>query len=63
MASELLLSTPVIGPSGQSVRVLFYQDGSIRFRIDEAGPMVIKEAFLSAQGKNVIIKVSPDIER
>jgi hypothetical protein len=31
---------------GRNVRVLEYDDGSIRFRINGGGPYVIEEAFL-----------------
>jgi len=56
--AELVESIPV-EHDGTRVRVLFYEDGSIRFRIHEAGPMHISEAFLSGQDKHVIIKLVP----
>jgi hypothetical protein len=57
MAANLIRSEPVDGPDGQRVRVLFYDDGSMRIRVHDAGPMVIAEAFLSGHGKHVIIKL------
>lgn len=57
--AALLQSTPVEGPAGSIVRVLFYDDGSIRVRVHEAGPMVLSEAFLTGAGKNVIVKLDP----
>jgi hypothetical protein len=49
----------VYGPDDEKVRVLFYPSGKVRFRINEAGPMAIEEAFLTGEGKNVIIKLAP----
>jgi hypothetical protein len=47
----------VDGPT--RVRVLYYEDGSIRFRIYGC-PYVIEEAFLTGnRQQNAIIKVSP----
>lgn len=47
----------VSGPSGQAVDVKFFADGSIRFRLNGAGPMVIRYAFLP--GKNVVVELTP----
>lgn len=57
MAATLIQSTLVEGPT--KVRVLFYDDGSIRFRVYHT-PLVIEEAFLTG-GRNdhAILKVSP----
>lgn len=53
-------TTHVIGPSGQSVDVKFFtDDGSIRFRLNEAGPMVIRYAFLPGERRNVIVELTP----
>ena len=59
MAPRLIDSQPIHGPDEQYVRVLFYDDGSIRFRVHDAGPMVLTEAFLTGAGKHVIIKLAP----
>lgn len=59
MAHLLLKSVPVDGPEGRRVRVYFYDDGSVRFLVRNAGPMVVTEAFISGKDKNVIIKVAP----
>ena len=58
MAAKLMHSEPVYGPDGTRVQVLFYEDGSIRFRI-YSSPLVIEEAFLTGnKGQNSIIKVA-----
>lgn len=49
----------VTGPHGQSVDVKFFDDGSVRFRLNEAGPMVIRYAFLPGTGQNVIVELTP----
>jgi hypothetical protein len=59
MAKKLVQSERVDGPGGRYVRVLFYDDGSVRFRITDAGPMVITEAYIQGKNKHVIIGVSP----
>jgi hypothetical protein len=51
-------SEAVYSPDGQRVQVLFYADGSIRFRI-YGSPWVIEEAFLTGNAQqNAIIKVA-----
>jgi len=61
MAPKLVGSTPVYGPRGEYVRVLFYNDGTIKFRIAKATPMVLSQLFVTgpAKGKNVIIRLEP----
>lgn len=49
----------VTGPHGQTVDVKFFADGSIRFRLNEAGPMVVRYAFLPGKGQNVIVELAP----
>jgi len=49
----------VAGPNGKTVDVKFFADGSIRFRLNEAGPMVIRYAFLPGKGQNVIVELAP----
>jgi len=49
----------VKGPRGQSVDVKFFTDGAIRFRLNEAGPMMIRYAFLPGSGQNVIVELTP----
>lgn len=61
--ANLVKSEPVDGPEGQRVRILFYDDRSVRVRIHDAGPMVITEAFLTGPGKHVIIKLDPVMRR
>ena len=52
----------VVGPQGKSIEVKFFDDGSVRFRLNEAGPMVIRYAFLPGKGQNVIVEVSPKVD-
>lgn len=59
--AKLLLSAPVDGPGDRRVRVLFYDDGSIRVRVSNAAPMRMSEAFLSGRDANVIIKLDPEV--
>jgi hypothetical protein len=58
---KLVQSVPVDGPGDRRVRVLFYDDGSIRFRVANAAPMRLSEAFLSGRDANVIVKLDPEI--
>jgi len=59
MAKRLLKSVRVDGPEGRYVRVVFYDDGSLRFRVTNAGPMVITEAYIQGKNKHVILGVAP----
>jgi hypothetical protein len=59
MAKRLIHSVRVDGPDNRYVRVLFYDDGSVRFRLTNAGPMVITEAYIQGPGKHVILGVAP----
>jgi hypothetical protein len=56
---ERIFSEGLVLPDGRKVRVLSYDDGSVRFRVDDA-PYVLEEAFL-AGGRNdhAIIKIAP----
>ena len=59
MASKLVKSIRVDGPDGTRVQHLFYEDGSMRFRIYKS-PMVIEEAFLTGnRNQHTIIKLTP----
>lgn len=49
----------VTGPLGQSLDVKFFADGAVRFRLNEAGPMVIRFAFLPGTRQNVIVELTP----
>ena len=59
MTKRLLNSIRVDGPSGEYIRVLFYNDRSVRFRVTNAGPMVITEAYLQGKNKHVILGIAP----
>lgn len=56
---KLIHSQRVDAPDGRRVQVLFYDDGTWRFRLYGANPIVIEEAFLPGKGKNGIIKLAP----
>ena len=60
---NLVHAASVQAPDGRKVRLLFYDDGSYRFRVYDT-PLVIEEAFLTgnAQG-NSILKLSPRAKR
>ena len=49
----------VVGPQNQSISVKFFDDGGVRFRLNEAGPMLIKYAFLPGARQNVIVELTP----
>ena len=49
----------VTSPRSQSIDVKFFDDGGVRFRLNEAGPMLIKYAFLPGTGQNVIVELTP----
>ena len=53
------ITIPVTGPHNQSIDVKFFDDGGVRFRLNEAGPMLIKYAFLPGAGQNVIVELTP----
>jgi hypothetical protein len=61
MAAELVVAHTVTGPANSDVRVrvMFYNDGSIRFRVNKT-PLVIDEAYLHANKDGyAMIKVAP----
>ena len=49
----------VVGPHGEDVRVMFYDDGAIRFMIMRGAPRQLFEAYLTGKEKDVILSVSP----
>jgi hypothetical protein len=56
---KLIHSVRVDSPNGIRVQNLFYEDGSIRFRV-YVSPMVIEEAFLTGnRNQRTIIKLTP----
>ncbi len=54
-----LIESVLVEANGYRVRVLFYDDDAIRVRVHDAGPMHIEEAFLTGEGKHVIVKLVP----
>jgi hypothetical protein len=63
-APELKESIPIKLDDGRVVRVLAYEDGSIRFRITGATcSYVMTEAFFGGSvGQHIIIKLKPGVE-
>lgn len=55
----LVESVDVPFERGLKVRALRYADGSYRFRLHEAGPMTLSEAFMGGKDKHVILKLMP----
>ena len=51
---------PVTGPDGQSMNVRFFSDGSVRFLLKKAGPMLVRYAFLPGKEQNVILELKPE---
>ena len=57
--AERIFSEAVVLPDGRKVRVLAYDDHSVRFRLDGT-PYVLEEAFLSGgRQDHAIIKLAP----
>ena len=54
------LTVPVIGPSGREINVRFFDDGSVRFLLKKAGPMLIRYAFLPGVEQNVILELKAE---
>ena len=59
MTRRLIQSERVDGLGGRYVRTGFYDDGSVRFPITNAAPMVITEAYLQGLWKHLILAVAP----
>lgn len=56
--AKLLAVHSLAGPFLQKVKVQYYADRSIRFRVLDAGPMVLTSSFLSGKDKDVVLQVS-----
>lgn len=61
---NLVQSDKVAGPNGETVKLRFYDDRSIRVLIKGLGAMAISEAFLPVSSKkadtdDVIVKLIP----
>ena len=55
----------ITGPEGQKVRILFGEPtkgkwGTTRIRLNDAGPMLLKEAYLRGLKKNVVVTLVPE---
>jgi len=58
---NLVDAKTVLSNDGRKVRVLFYDDGSYRFRVYDC-PLVLEEAYLSGNAQlNSIIKLAPKL--
>lgn len=56
---ERIFSEGLLLPDGRKVRVLAYDDGSVRLRLDGT-PYVMEECFLSGgRGDHAIVKLTP----
>jgi hypothetical protein len=59
MPAKLLTSNRIDLADGRNVRVLAYEDGSIRVRISDS-PYVLEEAFMTGRtGQHTILKLAP----
>ena len=59
MAADRNFSEGLVLPDGRKVRVLGYEDGSVRFRLDGT-PYAMEEAFLTGgSNDHAIIKLAP----
>jgi len=47
-------------PNGKRIRITDYDDGRIRFRLVEAGPMHVQERYLTGRNQDVIVSVVPE---
>ncbi|MEV4413992.1 hypothetical protein [Catellatospora sp. NPDC049609] len=57
--AERIFSEGLVLPDGRKVRVLAYDDGSVRIRLD-ATPYVMEECFLGGGStQHAIIKLAP----
>ena len=54
-------TVPVEGPSAKTIHVKFFDDGSVRFRLNKAGPMVLPYAFLPGSELNVVVQITPKL--
>jgi hypothetical protein len=57
--AKIIMSEGLVLPDGRKVRVVAYDDDSVRFRLDRT-PYVITEAYLSGDpSSHAIIKLAP----
>ncbi len=57
--AERLGTEVVVGPSGTRVDILFYDDGGLKFRVRESGPMAVTQAWLTGRGQDVMVRLVP----
>jgi hypothetical protein len=55
---ERLQTTKVEGPNGEDIRVLFYDDGAVRFRVNGGEHWGITE-FFKGNGQHAIVQIRP----
>ena len=49
----------VTSANGHEIHIKYFDDGAVRFRLDEAGPMALRFAFLPGVKRNVTIELAP----
>lgn len=57
--AERVATEVVLGPNGTRVDVLFYDDGGLKFRVRESGPMAVTQAWLPGRGQDVMVRLVP----
>jgi len=57
--AERIATEVVTGPDGTRVDVLFYDDGGLKFRVRESGPMAVSQAWLTGRGQDVMVRLVP----
>ncbi len=57
--AERLSTEVVVGPNGTRVDVIFYDDGGLRFRVRDSGPMAVTQAWLTGRGQDVMVRLVP----
>ncbi len=57
--AERLGTEVVVGPNGTRVDILFYDDGGLKFRVPERGPMAVTQAWLPGRGQDVMVRLVP----
>lgn len=50
----------LLTPGGRKLRITDYEDGRVRLRIAQAGPMVLQECYLNGRGQDVLLTVAPE---
>lgn len=59
MAAKRTATEVITGPDGTRVDVLFFDDGGLKFRVREGGPMAVTQAWLTGRGNDVMVRLVP----